>query len=106
MNAQKLSELQLGEQNGREKSVSSEFKLRTNSKNVTETQIKIVPECLILKTTGNCVEIEICAFSVVLRILSSSCRSLNFTEVRFCQEGFPKYQDKTRQNPVKWERNI
>ena len=38
---------QPGEKNGREKSLCNEFKLSRNSDSVTETQIKIVPECLI-----------------------------------------------------------
>ena len=38
---------QPGEKNGREKSLCNEFKLSRNSNSVTETQIKIVPECLI-----------------------------------------------------------
>jgi len=38
---------QPSEQNGREKSLCNEFKLSRNSNGVTETQIKIVPECLI-----------------------------------------------------------
>ena len=40
-----------------------------NSKSVSETQTKIVPECLILRTTRNCLEIAIYkAFSVVFTI--------------------------------------
>ena len=38
---------QPSEQNGREKPLCNEFKLSRNSNGVTETQIKIVPECLI-----------------------------------------------------------
>ena len=38
---------QPGEKNGREKSLCNEFKLSRNSNGVTDTQIKIVPECLI-----------------------------------------------------------
>ena len=38
---------QPGEKNGRQKSLCNEFKLSRNSNSVTETQIKIVPECLI-----------------------------------------------------------
>jgi len=52
MNTQQQSELKVfsreqpGERNGREKSPWSEFKLSRNSNSVTETQIKILPECL------------------------------------------------------------
>ena len=38
---------QPGEKYGREKSLCNEFKLSRNSNSVAETQIKIVPECLI-----------------------------------------------------------
>ena len=90
MNIQQQSEQQPGEKKGREKSLCSEFELRRNSKNITEPQIKIVPKCSILRTTGNCVEIEIWVFSVVFRINSFIVMSIIkiVQKVGFIREAF------------------
>jgi len=57
MNTQQQSELKVfssratQRENGREKSLGSEFKLSRNCISVTKTQIKIFPQCLISQDT-------------------------------------------------------